>query len=74
MSNAFSIIKTGRFKALQEFLENNFHQTTVNKVICSLNYSFGKAVLHPTYLLYVLLDEKSLLITKAKVAGKAQKA
>lgn len=53
-------------KTLQEFLKNNFHQTTVKKFICSFNYSLGRAVLHP------ILGEKSWLITKFKVVGIAK--
>lgn len=65
----FSIIKTGRFKSITRIRwkdENSFHQTTVKKVICSLNYYLGRAVLHP------FLDEKSFLITKVKVVGVAK--
>lgn len=48
----FPSLRLAVLKALQEFLEfleNNFHQATVKKVICSLNYSLGRAVLHPIF-------------------------
>lgn len=54
----FPSLRLAALKALQEFLETNFHQTTVKKVICSLNYSLGRAVLHPILDKKILVDHK----------------